>query len=166
MTPHGAAPRVLVMGVSGSGKSTIGAALAERYGVPLIEADDFHSAANRQKMHAGIALTDADRAPWLAAIHARLVSEPGGWILACSALREAYRGVLFSGIANVAVLWLTAPAEILAGRLQARHAHFMSPDLLTSQFDTLEPPQGAVVVDVSGSVDDSVRQAIAGLQGS
>jgi len=164
MTGRSAAPRVLVMGVSGSGKSTIGTALAARFGVPLIEADDFHSVANREKMHAGIALTDADRAPWLVAIHARLASEAGGWVLACSALRQSYREVLFAGIEGVVVVWLTGSAELLAKRLGSRPSHFMSPALLESQLETLEPPEGAVVVDVAGSVEETVGKVVRGVE--
>lgn len=158
-----ATPRVLVMGVSGAGKSTVGAALAQQLGVPLIEADDFHSQANRAKMHAGIALTDADRAPWLAAIHARLVEEMHGWVLACSALRAAYRATLFEGMPGVVTVWLTASEAVLAARLASRHGHFMSSSLLRSQFDTLEAPPDAIIVDVSGSVAETLAKVQQGL---
>jgi gluconokinase len=155
--------RILVMGVSGSGKTTVGEALAERFGVPMIEGDDFHSEANKEKMHAGIALTDEDRAPWLADIHKYLKDQPAGWVLACSALKAAYRETLFEGIAGVETVLLTGSAEVLSGRLSHRHGHFMAPELLQSQFDTLEPPKDAVVVDVAGTVEETEQKVLAGL---
>jgi len=158
--------RILVMGVSGSGKTTVGEALAERFGVPMIEGDDFHSEANKEKMHAGIALTDDDRAPWLADIHKRLMSEPAGWVLACSALKAKYRATLFEGIAGVETVLLTGSAEVLSKRMESRHGHFMPAELLQSQFDTLEPPTHAVVVDVAGTVEETEQKVVEGLAGN
>ncbi len=157
--------RILVMGVSGAGKSTVGEALARHYQLPFIEADTFHSAANRAKMAAGTALTDADRRPWLTAIHARLVNEPGGWVLACSALREAYRRVLFEGIGGVEVVWLTGSAALLSARLARRRGHFMSPTLLESQIHALEPPEKAIKVDAAASIEDTVANVLRELEG-
>lgn len=164
-TPADGPRRILVMGVSGAGKSTVGAALARHYQVPFIEADSVHSAANRAKMAAGTALTDADRSPWLTAIHARLAGEAGGWVLACSALREAYRRVLFDGIGCVEVVWLTGPAALLSARLAGRRDHFMSPALLESQIRTLEPPAGAIRVDIAASIEEIVAKVVRELDG-
>ncbi len=164
-TSEGGSRRILVMGVSGAGKSTVGEALARHYQLPFIEADTFHSAANRAKMAAGTALTDADRSPWLTAIHARLVAEPDGWVLACSALREAYRRVLFEGIGGVEVVWLTGSAALLSARLAGRRDHFMSPMLLESQVQALEPPAKAISVDVTGTTEHTVAKVLRELEG-
>src|SRR5262249_47865478 len=98
--------RILVMGVSGSGQSTLGGRVAGRLGLPSIEAEDSHSGDNRQKLGAGTPLDDADRAPWLATIHEHLVAMPGGWVLACSALKRTYRDTLFAGIDGVRIVLL------------------------------------------------------------
>lgn len=154
---------VLVMGVSGSGKTTVGVALAKKLGVSFIEADDFHSAANRAKMHAEIALTDEDRAPWLAAIHEHLGTLPDGWVLACSALKRAYRDTLIKDFPDAKVVFLTGSEELLTNRLEARSGHFVDAGLLPSQLATLEPPEGALTIDVSPPVAEIVRQIVAGL---
>lgn len=141
---------IIVMGVAGSGKTTLGEMLAARLGCGFSDADDFHPVANVEKMRAGIPLTDEDRAPWLAALRAAI----DGWqgrgesrIIACSALREAYRGIL-SPAGDVVFVYLKGSAEVIAARLAARRGHYMNPTLLTSQFATLEEPTGAVVVDI------------------
>ena len=156
---------VLLMGVSGVGKTTIGQALAQQLGWPFADADDFHPAANVAKMHAGIPLDDADRAPWLQALHDAIV----GWItagqsvvLACSALKEAYRRQLLVG-PEVKLVFLHADFSLISQRLQARHGHYMNPGLLRSQFDTLEVPQGAVSIDVSGTAPEIVSAIRAAL---
>ena len=135
MTPPAA---VVVMGVSGCGKTTLALALAARLGRPFRDGDDLHPAENRAKMAAGRALGDADRAPWLQAIATEIATRPGV-ILACSALRRSYRDQIRSAGA-VRFLWLDAPFAVIAARVQARQGHFMPPALLQSQFDTLEPP--------------------------
>ena len=157
------APRILVMGVSGSGKSTIGERLARRLEVPFIEADDFHSPQNRQKLHAGIPLDDADRAPWLAAIHEHLAGLPGGWVLACSALKRAYRHTLFDGIDGVRIVLLHARDEEIARRLEHRTGHFSAPEILRSQLATLEPPQDALTVEDEGAPELVVEEVISRL---
>jgi carbohydrate kinase (thermoresistant glucokinase family) len=154
---------VLVMGVSGSGKTTVGTALAEKLGVEFVEADDFHSAANKAKMHAEIPLTDEDRAPWLAAIHSYLQSLPDGWVLACSALKRAYRETLVDDFPDAHVVFLTASEKVLEERLEARSGHFVDAGLLPSQLATLEPPEGALTVDVSPSVNEIVQTILTGL---
>ena len=134
---------VIVMGVSGSGKSFVAGKLAEATGWPFAEGDDYHSEANKTKMHAGIPLTDADRGPWLDSLHEVLT----GWhkkgqsgILTCSALKATYREHLSAGIAEVRFVWLDPPRSVLADRMAHRPGHFMPPALLDSQLATLEPP--------------------------
>ena len=145
-TPEPARPRpdvVIVMGVSGSGKTTIGKQLARRMGGVFADADSFHPPANIEKMKAGHPLTDEDRWPWLAAMAAAIV----GWlaegrpaVLACSALQRVYRDRLAAGRPGVAFLFLSGPERVIAARLANRRGHFMPPALPHSQFETLEPP--------------------------
>lgn len=141
---------VLLMGVTGVGKTTVGVALARELQWRFADADDFHSPANVAKMRAGIPLNDADRAPWLQALHDAIV----GWldgnesvVLACSALKAAYREQLLVSPA-VKLIYLHGDAGLLAERLRDRHGHYMNSSLLQSQFDTLEEPQNAISVDV------------------
>ena len=138
-------PVIIVMGVSGAGKSTIAKPLAEYFDFPFLEGDDLHSAANVAKMKAGTPLTDADRAPWLAAIGAwideRTKAGEGG-VVACSALRRVYRDQLRAGRPNVKIAYLNGSKELIAERLEHREGHFMPPALLDSQFATLEAAYG------------------------
>ena len=141
---------VMVMGVTGSGKTTVGMLLAKRLGWEFADADDFHSAANKEKMHHGIPLTDADRLPWLAAIHARLLEVAAGkrnLVLACSALKQAYRDQLLRGI-DVRVVYLKGSYEVIRQRLLGRKGHFADEHILASQFADLEEPTDAIVVDI------------------
>jgi gluconokinase len=140
---------VVLMGVTGSGKTTIGELLAERAGAVFADADDYHPPANKQKMAAGHPLNDDDRQPWLEILNKLM----RGWfetgksgILACSALKQKYRDTLAAGMPPGAVtfVWLDAPEEVLAERLAERHHEFMNPALLQSQLDTLEPPADAL----------------------
>ena len=144
IAPAHAVPVLLVCGVSGSGKSTIGMLLAERLGWVYAEADAFHPPANVAKMSAGHPLDDADRAPWLAAIAAfidqtTLAGRPA--VVSCSALKRTYRDVLCAGRPNLRVIFLEASYELIRDRLQARAGHFFPADLLASQFRDLEPPE-------------------------
>lgn len=154
------APRlILIMGVAGSGKTTVGRTLAEALGWEYHEADDFHSAANKDKMGRGIPLTDADRAPWLAAIRAAMESclaagRPA--VFTCSALKAQYRDVLLGGLARVGLVHLTGDPALLLSRLQGRAGHYMKPEMLASQLATLEPPAGALTLDVANSPSDLV----------
>jgi gluconokinase len=142
--PSGLFPTaILVMGVSGSGKSTAGERLALELGWPFRDADSFHPPANVAKMSAGMPLTDDDRWPWLAAIAAwidegRAGREPR--LVSCSALKRAYRQVLLGGRPDVRLVYLQGDIELIGARMRRRRDHFMPPTLLRSQFDTLEPP--------------------------
>ncbi len=146
------APTVVVlMGVSGSGKTTIGTMLARELGWEFHDGDQLHPEANRHKMHAGVPLTDEDRRPWLIAIRdliARCVLDGTHAIVACSALKQSYRELIVVDPIKVRLVFLNAPRALVAERLQQRTAHFFDPDLLDSQFDTLEPPRDAIEVDV------------------
>lgn len=145
MVPAMPKPAVLVvMGVSGSGKTTVAGMLAGRLGWEFIDADDFHSAANVRKMHGGTPLTDADRAPWLATVAAwvdatRSTGRHG--VLACSALRRAYRQVLVGTRPDVQLVYLRGDRALIASRQAARHNHYMPATLVESQFATLEEPR-------------------------
>jgi carbohydrate kinase (thermoresistant glucokinase family) len=146
---------VIVMGVSGSGKTSIAVPLAERLGWPFQEGDDLHPAANVAKMHAGHALDDADRWPWLDAIAAWIdarLAAGGGGVVTCSALKRAYRDRLVGDRRAVRLVFLHADRALLADRLARRVGHFMPASLLDSQLATLEPPapeEHAIVVEIA-----------------
>ncbi len=160
-------PLVLVMGVSGAGKSTVGALLADRLGVAFADADDFHPPANIRKMRAGVPLTDADRWPWLAAIGAWLDARgAAGGVVTCSALRRAYRAALLEGRPAVRLLYLKGDPALIAARQAARPGHFMPPSLMASQFATLEEPEAAeraITLSVAGSPETILTAALAAL---
>ena len=146
---------VLIMGVTGAGKSTIGRGLAERFGWVFLEADDFHSPENKAKMHRGEPLTDADRIPWLDAIHAELVRQANAGqsvVVGCSALRETYRRRLTAGL-EMKLVYLKGSEELIAERLRARAGHFAGESILADQFAVLEEPRDAFVVDVADPPD-------------
>ena len=145
---------VLLMGVSGSGKSTVGPALAAELNWPFLDADTLHPQANVAKMASGIPLTDADRWPWFDRIVAemrRYAAAGKNVVIACSALKQAYRDRLAGG-GSVRVVYLKGDAETIAPRLAGRRGHFMPPSLLASQFATLEEPDNAIVVDIKQPV--------------
>lgn len=150
------------MGVSGAGKTTVGRALASRLGWQFIEGDDFHPAANIQAMAGGHPLTDADRAPWLAAIRARIeqIMQAGDHaVIACSALKHAYRRILAGKDPDaVRFVQLDVPREVLEERLARRHGHFMPASLLDSQLATLEGSTTALRVDGTQPVESLVDQ--------
>ncbi len=158
---------VLLMGVAGSGKTTVGRLLAQRLGWEWQEGDTLHPPANIAKMSAGIPLTDADRWPWLAAIAAvidgwRAQDRPG--VVACSALRRAYRDILIGARKDVALVYLHGERELIERRMAARRAHFMPVALLDSQFATLEPPapdEHALVLGIEAS-PEALAERIAG----
>jgi gluconokinase len=153
---------VVVMGVTGSGKSTVGVALAERMGVPFADADDFHSPANVAKMRAGTPLDDDDRLPWLRAIGEWLAAHrEGGAVVTCSALKRAYRDILREAAPDIVFLHLDGDRETVRRRVAGRPGHFMPESLVQSQFDALQPLQEderGVVIDFGLSVDEIVRR--------
>ncbi|OBH41429.1 gluconate kinase [Mycobacterium intracellulare] len=159
----GSAP-VVVMGVSGSGKSTVGAALARRMRVPFLDADTLHPAANVAKMVAGHPLDDDDRYPWLDTVGEWLAAHRDGGVVSCSALKKTYRDRLRAHCPGVEFVHLSGSAELIAGRLTARTDHFMPAALLRSQLDTLEalgPDEAGTTVDAGRGVDaivDAVLQ--------
>ena len=142
---------IVVMGVAGSGKTTVGTMLAEAMTCQFLEGDSLHSRENVEKMSQGIPLTDADRAPWLAAIHSRIleVFERGqDLVVACSALKQQYRALLAKDV-PVTWVYLKGSPALIRARLEHRPSHFMKADMLASQFDAFEEPSDALVVDVS-----------------
>jgi gluconokinase len=148
------------MGVSGSGKTTIARLLAARTGWAFYDADDYHSADNLAKMRQGIPLTDEDRLPWLETLRQKIVmpslemGRPA--VLACSALKAAYRERLSSGDPRVRVIYLKGDYSLIRARMERRSGHFMGAEMLASQFEALEEPGNAVVVDAAGAPDDIV----------
>ena len=143
---------VIVMGVTGSGKTTIGKMLAERLGSEFADADDFHSAANKDKMHRGIPLTDADRMPWLASMHDYLAKEHAegrSVVLGCSALKQSYRAILSDGLSE-RLVYLKGSYEVIDEHLRARKGHFADDPRLAAQFAVLKEPEptDAIIVDV------------------
>ena len=164
-------PQVLVvMGVSGSGKSTLAAEIAERLGWAFTDGDDFHSAADVARMRAGLALGEAERGPWLAAIAAWIDATLAGRrsaVVACSALRRSYRDALVRGRPEVRIAYLSGERAVIAERLAGRSGHFMPASLLDSQFAALEPPgaeERPIVVSVTETPENAARLIIEGLK--
>jgi gluconokinase len=155
------ASSIVVMGVSGSGKSTVGAALAQRLGVPFADADDFHPPANIAKMKAGIPLGDDDRYPWLEAVGGWLADHCGtGGVMSCSALKRKYRDLLRKHCPQTEFVHLSGSPEVVAARQASRPGHFMPASLMASQFATLqplEPDERGVTLDVSRDIDSIVE---------
>lgn len=149
-----------IMGVAGSGKTTIGSKLAERSGIPFFDADDFHSDANRQKMQSGHPLNDDDRREWLIALNdlAKAEIHKKGAIIACSALKEKYRQVLVKDLDHVHFVFLHGGFDLIRERMKGRKDHFMPDTLLQSQFDSLEQPQDALHIDITMPVDAIVDE--------
>ena len=151
------------MGVSGSGKSTVGAALARRLGVPFADADAFHPAGNVAKMAAGTPLTDDDRYPWLEAVGNWLGDHRDGGVMSCSALKRRYRDGLRSHCPRIEFLHLTGSPELIARRQAGRPGHFMPSALMKSQFDALEPlapDEDGMAIDVGSRVDRIVERFV------
>lgn len=148
-----------VMGVSGSGKSTIGKQLANTLSLPFFDGDDFHPQANITKMSEGLALDDQDRRPWLETLNS-LAKEHAitGAVIVCSALKESYRNQLEKGISPEPLwIYLNGSFDVISERLRQRKGHFMPPALLSSQFDTLEAPEGAIEVSVNLTPDQIMK---------
>lgn len=154
---------IVVMGVSGSGKTSVGKALAERLGWDFYDADDFHPPENVAKMSNGIPLNDSDRAPWLAALHdlisASLKADRPG-VLACSALKEYYRQRLLEGNDHVQLVYLKGNFDLIWSRMKTRIDHYMKPIMLQSQFEALEEPTNALTIDISRSVGGIVNEIL------
>lgn len=159
-----ASAKIIVMGVSGCGKSLIGILLAERLGVPFFDADDYHSRANVEKMASGLPLTDADRRGWLADLAGLITSEEGGLVLACSALKRSYRERLRQCNPGVRFVYLKGGFDIIWARLSQRQDHYFNGRaMLESQFRSLEEPtadEAVVTVDVAASPEDIIRQCL------
>jgi gluconokinase len=158
---------LILMGVAGSGKSSVAEALAEQTGWLFAEGDEFHPEINREKMAAGVPLTDQDRAPWLDSLHQVLLSwerEGVSGILTCSALKKSYREQLMRSIPNSHLVWLDPPLPVLESRLAHRTGHYFNPALLESQLETLEPPaEGENVLHFTSLAppEDLARQILA-----
>ena len=158
---------IVVMGVAGSGKSTVAKSLADRLGWQMAEGDDFHSPENRAKMAAATPLTDEDRKPWLEAIRDWIDETPGNAVVTCSALRRSYRDILRSARGRVRFLHVHGAPALLSSRIGGRTGHFMPPAMLVSQLETLEPLQPdevGTVVDVSNSPEEIVDLALTRLR--
>ena len=156
---------IVVEGVAGSGKTTVGQLLAAQLEYSFLEGDSLHSAANIEKMTRGIPLTDDDRAPWLAAIHACIVESyrlHQGVVVACSALKERYRKALAEGVA-ITWVYLKGSEELIRARLQRRPHHFFKVQMLASQLADLEEPTDAIVIDITLTPEAAVRQIVSAL---
>lgn len=167
MSSHNHTRFLIVMGVAGCGKTTVGKALAERLGWDFYDADDFHPPANIARMTQGISLTDADRAPWLTSLHDLISSalaqgQPG--VLACSALKDLYRQQLLEGHDDVEIVFLKGSYDLIWSRLSAREDHYMKPHMLASQFEALEEPTDAWKLDASKPVQIILEEILARLK--
>lgn len=154
---------IIVMGVSGSGKTSVGQSLAKHLSWDFYDADDFHPPENVAKMASGIPLNDSDRAPWLASLHDLISSSLKGnrpGVLACSALKERYRQQLMHGNPDVQLVYLKGTYDLIWSRMSARSDHYMKPSMLQSQFDTLEEPATALTVDIGTTVGEIVQQIV------
>jgi gluconokinase len=154
---------IIVMGVSGSGKTSVGKVLAEHLKWDFYDADDFHPPENVAKMASGIPLDDSDRAPWLAAMHDLISSslkQNKSGVLACSALKERYRQQLMNSSGDVQLVYLKGSYDLIWSRMETRTDHYMKPHMLHSQFDALEEPSNALTVDISLSVEEILQFVI------
>jgi len=154
--------KIVVMGVTGCGKTTVGAALAESLGIEFIDSDDLHPESNKKKMSSGTPLTDADRKPWLQEV-SKVLQKHESVVVACSALKKSYRSTILSGAPTTKFVHLSGTKELIFARLSERSHHFMPIGLLDSQFETLEPLSEAEcgkVFDISKPIDEIVREVV------
>ena len=154
--------KIVVMGVTGCGKTTVGAALAESLGIEFIDSDDLHSESNKKKMSSGTPLTDVDREPWLQEV-SKVLQKHESVIVACSALKKRYRSTILAGAPTTKFIHLSGTKELIFARLSERSHHFMPIGLLDSQFETLEPLSEAEcgkVFDISKTIDEIVREVV------
>ncbi len=154
---------IILMGVSGCGKTTVGKRLSQALGWPFIDGDDFHPTENIAKMSRGIPLNDGDRGPWLAKLHdlvADYLQSGKSMILACSALRQKYRDQLKEGNPGTLVVYLKGDLDLIFRRIATREDHYMKAKMLRSQFDTLEEPADAITVDIDKSLEEIVEEII------
>lgn len=167
MTPIIKPPLALVlMGVSGCGKTSVGQALSERVGWPFFDGDDFHPPANVAKMAAGFPLNDENRTPWLANLHdliARHQAEGQSMLVACSALKEKYRQQLAAGNPGTVFVYLKGDFELIFARMQARAGHYMKAEMLRSQFETLEEPAEALIIDIGQPLETIIEVVLSQL---
>jgi gluconokinase len=157
---------IVVMGVAGSGKTTVGTKLAAALHCAFLEGDDLHSQANVDRMSHGIPLTDADRASWLEAIHRRMYdafTARQSLVVACSALKRSYRAQLAEEL-PITWVYLKGSVDLIRARIQDRSHHFMKANMLASQFDVLEEPSDAIIVDIAQPPDAIVERILAGLR--
>jgi len=154
---------LILMGVSGSGKTAVGELLSQKLGWPFFDGDDFHPKENVDKMAAGIPLDDNDRIPWLMNLHdliADHLAERKSLLLACSALKQTYRDLLLEGNPNTLFIHLKGDFKMIMSRMQARSGHYMKPEMLYSQFETLEEPTDALTVDIGQNLDRITEEII------
>ena len=149
---------IVVMGVSGCGKTTIGKLLSQQFNLPYFDADDFHSEANVNKLSNGIALNDSDRKPWLETLAESIKhwNQNKGAVLSCSALKENYRELLTSKVDHINWVVLQGDFDLILARLKSRQNHYMNPDLLQSQFDILEVPKYGIHVNIENTPEDII----------
>jgi carbohydrate kinase (thermoresistant glucokinase family) len=157
---------IVIMGVSGCGKTTIGIQLAKQLDLPYFDADDFHSASNIEKMKHGIPLNDEDRMPWLTLLANNIQTwdVQGGAVLSCSALKESYRKLLASKSKQVNWVYLKGSFKLIQSRLEQREGHYMKSGLLQSQFDTLEEPNYGIHIDIENPTEQIVSEIISKLK--
>jgi gluconokinase len=161
--PNNASKAVILMGVAGSGKTVVGKGVATRLNWLFLDADEFHPAANIEKMKHGIPLNDHDRIPWLRALRdelRRLLAEGRSAILACSALKESYRQLLSDDVSAMSFVLLDVDQETIRERLQQRSAHFFPKELMDSQFAALEKPEDAIIIDARKSLDEVIDRVV------
>jgi len=150
----------IIMGVTGSGKTTVGRKLASSLGLPFLDADDFHPESNILKMRSGQPLNDADRKPWLEILAGELAAHEDGAVLGCSALKKEYRRILEDGPQQVLWIYLDASRDLIRERLSQRMGHFMPASLIDSQFEALEIPEDAIRIDAGLAVEEIVGKVV------